>query len=77
MYKPPNATLSIPLVEDVWYHVPSDLKDIVGREYHGKAASREDLMSVLTHVKHMLLRAKFHTDQVEGRCVHVMLEIRT
>ncbi|KAJ9598480.1 hypothetical protein L9F63_010833, partial [Diploptera punctata] len=66
LFKPPNATITIPFLENNWYHVPNDLKDILGQEYHGDAASRAELMSVLTHVKYMLLRAKFHTDQVEG-----------
>jgi laminin alpha 1/2 len=72
-YKPPNATLTVPLHEDAWYHIPNDVVDIVGHAYHGDPASRDDLMSVLTHVKYLLLRAKFHTDQVEGRLVTVSL----
>jgi len=66
-YQSQNATLTVPLHEDFWYHIPEDIQDITGHDYRGDPASRDDLMSVLTHVKHLLLRATFHTDQVEGR----------
>ncbi|KDR22194.1 Laminin subunit alpha-1, partial [Zootermopsis nevadensis] len=68
-YKSPNATLTIPLHEDAWYHIPNYVRDITGHDYNGEPASRDDLMSILTHVKHLLLRAKFHTDQVEGSLI--------
>lgn len=62
--------ISIPLLEKSWYHVPKSVKDIVTRlkrtEYKGDLVSREQFMNVITNIKHVLLRAKYHTDQVEG-----------
>lgn len=68
-----SARLSAPLREDAWYVVPSEVKDIRTRlrrtEYRGAAITRDQLLAVLADVEHLLLRAKFHTDQAEGRSV--------
>ncbi|XP_069690531.1 laminin subunit alpha-2 isoform X2 [Periplaneta americana] len=72
-YKPSNATLTIRFHENEWYHVPDELKDITGHDYHGGQVSRDEMMSVLANVKHHLLRAKFHTDQVEGSLLDVTI----
>lgn len=64
-----NATISIPLIEDGWYHVPRSVKDIVTRlrrtEYRGDPVTRIQFMAVLSNVESMLLRGTYHTDQVE------------
>lgn len=65
-----NATISIPLIEDGWYHVPRTVKDIVTRlrrtEYRGDPVTRIQFMAVLSNVESILLRGTFHTDQVES-----------
>ncbi|XP_063216579.1 laminin subunit alpha-1 [Bacillus rossius redtenbacheri] len=62
-YQEQNATINVPLREGAWYHLPHE-----GRrtDIHGSWVTRDQLLAVLADVKHMLLRAKFHTDQVEG-----------
>ncbi|XP_068083310.1 laminin subunit alpha-1 [Anabrus simplex] len=68
-YRKTNITVTVPLVEGAWYRIPEHVKDIINRprrtEFRGEKATRNELMSVLADVKHVLLRAKFHTDQVE------------
>lgn len=68
-----NTTLSALLIEDGWYIIPPEVKDIRTRlrrtEYRGATISREQFLGVLANLTHIMLRAKFHTDQVEGRWV--------
>ncbi|XP_044266539.1 laminin subunit alpha-1 isoform X2 [Tribolium madens] len=50
-----NATFEIRLKEENWYHLDSNL-----------AVSRTEFLSVLSNISHILLRATFHTDQIES-----------
>uniref|UniRef100_A0A182TRW1 Laminin IV type A domain-containing protein n=1 Tax=Anopheles melas TaxID=34690 RepID=A0A182TRW1_9DIPT len=65
-----GATITVPLKEDSWYHVPRTVKDIITRlrrtEYHGDPVTRSQFMAVLTDVEVVLLRGTYHTDQVES-----------
>lgn len=65
-----TSTISVPLIEDHWYHVPRTVTDIVTRlrrtEYRGDPVTRVQFMSVLSNVESMLLRGTYHTDQVES-----------
>lgn len=67
-FKNSNATISVELSEKDWYHVPRTVKDIVTRlrrtEYRGDPVTRIQFMSVLSDVESILIRGKFHTDQV-------------
>lgn len=56
-YHQNNMSVTVQLVERGWY------------ELERQPASRPLLLSVLANIKYLLLRAKFHTDQVEGRSV--------
>lgn len=58
-YHQNNMSVTIQLVETGWYELSSG------------PATRPLMLSVLANVKYLLLRAKFHTDQVEGRSVSV------
>lgn len=66
----PNLTISIPIRETGWYHVPQNIRDISTKihqgEYHGDPVTRMQLMTVLSDVESLLLRGKFHDDQFEG-----------
>ena len=73
-----NATVAVPLREEQagWYLLRDGVRDISTRlrrtgaelaPYRGEAATRNQLLSVLADVQHVLVRAKYHTDQVEGR----------
>lgn len=70
IYKSSNATISILLTEDGWYHVPKTVKDIVTRlrrtEYRGDLVTRVQFMSVLSDIKSVMLRGTYHTDQAES-----------
>ena len=67
-YKNSNATISVVMMEDGWYHVPRTVKDIITRlkrtEYRGDPVTRVQFMSVLNDIESILIRATFHTDQV-------------
>lgn len=65
-----DVTLGAPLRENLWYLLPPEINDISEESdwnFHGPKASRIELMSVLSSVKNILIRARFHTDQAEGR----------
>lgn len=68
-----NMTLIVPFIEDGWYTISPEVKDIRTRlrrtEYRGASVTREQFLNVLSNLTHVMLRAKFHTDQVEGRWV--------
>lgn len=76
-----DMTFRVLLAEDKWYHVPEDVKDIITRstrnEYKGEMVTRYQFLSILTNIKFVLLRAKFHTDQIEGLLERVTLERRS
>ncbi|KAL1457469.1 hypothetical protein WDU94_007697 [Cyamophila willieti] len=78
-----NLTLSIPLEESHFYMIPSDITDIEPEEdetdynYRGGDVSKEQFLSVLTDVKHVLLRARYHTDQAETSLSYARLETGT
>lgn len=65
-----NTTISWTLRESKhWYHIPDTVADIVRRrrtEYKGEAVTKTQLMTVLNDLGRLLVRAKFHTDQIEG-----------
>lgn len=74
-------SITVQLTPDGWYHIVEDTKDVIARsrrnhepweEYRGDDVNRHQLLSVLADIKHFLVRAKFHTDQVEGRYVRFM-----
>lgn len=68
-YRENNATIIVPLREHGWYHVPDTVRDIVRHrrtEYRGDPVTRTQLMRVLGDLQRLLLRAKFHTDQIDG-----------
>ncbi|KAI5705223.1 hypothetical protein M8J75_013109 [Diaphorina citri] len=74
-----NLTLSLPLLESHFYHIPPGLNDIIAEftseeMYMGGAVTKEQFLSVLTDVKHVLLRAKYHTDQAETSLSWARLE---
>ncbi|KAE8736883.1 hypothetical protein FOCC_FOCC017661 [Frankliniella occidentalis] len=68
-----------------WYLLRDGVRDISTRlrrtgadqdqsPYRGEAATRNQLLSVLADVEHVLVRAKYHTDQVEGALETAVLQ---
>ncbi|XP_073822984.1 wing blister isoform X3 [Musca autumnalis] len=72
-----SAVINITLEENNWYHVPSEVQDIKTRmrrtDYHGTEVTRSHFMSVLTNLEAILVRAAFHTDQVETNLERVIM----
>ncbi|RZF47867.1 hypothetical protein LSTR_LSTR016604 [Laodelphax striatellus] len=70
-YQQNNISLTVQLEEQGWYHLVSDEADDVITSnrfgFKGAPVTRAQFLSVLADVKHILLRAKFHTDQAEAR----------
>ena len=68
-----NTTLTVQFVEGEWYHIPEDIQNIPASSFRNKEAAfrgkrvhKQDFMRVLSSVERMLVRAKYHTDQLEG-----------
>lgn len=70
-YSGQDAEISVPLQEQGWFHVKSEVRDIQTRlrrtEYRGAPVTRPQMIRVLTELKHILIRAQYHSEQAEGR----------
>lgn len=64
-----NLTISLLLHESEFYFIEPELSDILTEDtqYNAGRVSKEQFLSILADVKHVLLRAKYHTDQAETR----------
>lgn len=58
-----------------WYHLPQDIKKLENGNFLGEPVSRSDFLGILANVSHILLRATFHTDQIETLLEEATLEI--
>ncbi|XP_065339678.1 laminin subunit alpha lam-3 [Cloeon dipterum] len=65
-YTGTNATINVVLTEEGWRHMLPPAKD--------RPVSRADFLRVLAGLRHVMIRAKFHTDQIEGRLNLASLE---
>lgn len=74
-----HTTIDVRLIENGWYHVPKSVKDIITRtkrtEYKGDPVTRVQFMSVLGDIEAVLLRATYHTDQLECKLHKSMLYV--
>eukprot|EP00095_Tigriopus_kingsejongensis_P006097 maker-scaffold691_size110934-snap-gene-0.29 protein:Tk06097 transcript:maker-scaffold691_size110934-snap-gene-0.29-mRNA-1 annotation:"laminin subunit alpha-1-like" len=68
-----NTTMKVTLLEDEWYHIPDEIQDIPASNFKNKPSTfigrrvfKEDFMKVMGGLERFLVRAKFHTDQLEG-----------
>lgn len=62
--------LSVRMDENNWYRLPEN--SLRSEYFYSKLndeekVSRREIMSVLSDIKYILLRAKFHTDQIDCR----------
>ncbi|KAL7642435.1 UNVERIFIED_CONTAM: hypothetical protein RMT77_006996 [Armadillidium vulgare] len=78
-YEGKNSVLfEIPLYEQGWYHFPKNVGDIPPDmpldKYQLRKVSREEMMETLRELKILMIRAKFHTEQVESILHDVLLE---
>lgn len=68
-YRDSNATITWTLKEKNWYHIPDNIQDIARKrrtEYKGDVVSKAQFMTILNDLHRLMVRAKFHTDQIEG-----------
>ncbi len=69
-----NTTLEAMLTEDQWYHIPDEVVDIPADSFEGvkepkfigRRVLKDDFMRILGSLEKLLIRAKYHTDQLEG-----------
>ncbi|KAL1491007.1 hypothetical protein ABEB36_011669 [Hypothenemus hampei] len=70
IYGSQKMSFEIPLKEPGWYVIPNEIKDITTsmskRDYNKGPATRKQFLTVLSNIKHILLRGTFHTDQIEA-----------
>ena len=68
-----EAEIPINLDEQGWFHIRSDIHEIANRykrtEFRGEAVTRSQMLRVLADIKHILIRAQYHSDQIEGKYV--------
>ncbi|XP_064107459.1 laminin subunit alpha lam-3-like isoform X1 [Macrobrachium nipponense] len=73
-----SAHLEIPFYEHDWFHFPKDLADIAestkSRQYKGKAVTRQEMMQILSSMETLMIRARYHSVQIEGILHNVALE---
>lgn len=56
------------LTENGWFYVSRDLKNVETPADNANV-SRDDFLSILSDIKHVLIKAKYHTNQVESKYV--------
>jgi len=78
-YSGQAVKVTVPLREHGWYHVRSDIGDIPTRlkrtEFRGDPVTRTQMMRVLADLKYLMIRAQYHSEQIEGRCVNQALSL--
>ena len=55
-YRENNATTTW-IVKKGWYHIPDD---------NGEVVTKMQFMTIINDLQRLMIRAKFHTDQIEG-----------
>lgn len=72
-YNGQEAEITVPLREQGWYHVRSELQDILIKprlrrtEFRGDPVTRTQMMRVLADLKYLMIRVRYHSEQIEGR----------
>lgn len=69
-----NASIAVEMTETAgWYHIPPTVFDIEARsftgedpEFIGRPVTKVEFMQVIESISRLLVRAKYHTDQLEG-----------
>lgn len=74
-YANSSMSFGIRIQETGWYHLPQDIKKLEKENFLGDPVSRFDFLSVLANVSNILLRATFHTDQIETLLEEAVFEI--
>lgn len=78
VYTSSKMTFLVKLTEKGWYHIPEEIHDIAGQSsvFHPTVSvSRQEFLTIIMDIKHILLRSTFHTDQIESLLEKVTLDI--
>ncbi|XP_050425592.1 laminin subunit alpha-1 isoform X2 [Adelges cooleyi] len=65
---------NVALTEKDWFYVTKDFKNLE-TPLDNAEVSRDEFLSILSDVKHVLIKAKYHTDQVESSLNDVSLTL--
>nr|XP_034195684.1 laminin subunit alpha-1 isoform X1 [Osmia lignaria] len=78
-YNGQEAEITVALRENGWYHVRSEIQDIPTRqrrtEFRGDPVTRIQMIQVLADLKYLMIRAQYHTEQIEGSFQSATLSI--
>ncbi|XP_076668102.1 wing blister isoform X2 [Andrena cerasifolii] len=78
-YNGQEAEITVPLRENGWYHVRSEIQDIPTRlrrtEFRGDPVTRIQMMQVLADLKYLMIRAQYHSEQIEGSLQSAVVSI--
>lgn len=62
-----KITAAVGLTEKNWFYVTRDLKPLeIPIE-----VTRDEFLSILSDIKHVLVKAKYHTIQLESKYIHI------
>lgn len=70
-----NMEGDVILTENDWFYVTKDFKNLE-TPVDNTEVSRDEFLSILSDIKHVLIKAKYHTNQVESTYVLNMYTIR-
>ncbi|XP_043271259.1 laminin subunit alpha-1 [Venturia canescens] len=78
-YSGQSAEISVTFQEQGWFHVRSEIRDIPTRlrrtEYRGNPVTRSQMLRILSDVQHIMIRAQYHSEQIEGSLLSAILPI--
>ena len=79
LFESSNMTFEVQLMEEGWYQIPSDLdvqdlESLLYQNFETLTVGRRQFMSILVNVKRILLRAKFHEDQIQVSLEQAVME---
>ncbi|XP_072763928.1 laminin subunit alpha-1 isoform X2 [Anoplolepis gracilipes] len=80
-YNGQEAEIVVPLREHGWYHVRSEIQDISTKprlrrtEFRGDPVTRTQMMHVLADLKYLMIRARYHSEQIEGSLQSAILAV--
>ncbi|VVC37186.1 Hypothetical protein CINCED_3A012310 [Cinara cedri] len=69
-----RITGDVKLIEDDWFYVTSDLKNFE-TPIGNNDVSRDEFLSILSDIKHILIKAKYHTNQVESNLIDAFMDV--
>ncbi|XP_025195973.1 laminin subunit alpha-1 [Melanaphis sacchari] len=69
-----NISGNVNLTENDWFYMTRDLKNLE-TPIDNTEVSRDEFLSILSDIKHILIKAKYHTNQVESNLINAYMDI--